>query len=111
LGTKPFGRFVSINQWHVQVQDHEVGQIFRLEFFHYDFALQALSKLERGHAQDLKDVTSFMRGGHITADELRSKFQQIKPGLLRYPALDPQQFEQKIEDFLKNPPSHDDNPP
>src|SRR5216117_2050397 len=28
-----------------------IASIGRLEFFHYDFALQALSKLERGHAQ------------------------------------------------------------
>jgi hypothetical protein len=89
-------------------RSRHIASIGRLQFFHYDFALQALSKLERGHAQDLKDVTSFVRGGFITAGELRSKFQQIKPGLLRYPALDPQQFEQKLEDFLRKAGTHDD---
>src|SRR6266705_3235314 len=38
-------------------RSRHIASIGRLEFFHYDFALQALSKLERGHAQDLKDVT------------------------------------------------------
>lgn len=71
-----------------------------VEFFHYDFALQALAKLERGHAQDLEDVGSFMRGGHVTAQELRTRFGQIEGGLLRYPAIDPQQFRRKLEDFL-----------
>ena len=33
-----------------------VASIGRLEFFHYDFALQALAKVERGHAQDLGDA-------------------------------------------------------
>jgi len=28
------------------------------------------------------------------------RFVQIEPGLLRYPALDPQQFRTKVEDFL-----------
>jgi hypothetical protein len=87
-----------------------IASIGRVQFFHYDFALQALSKLERGHAQDLKDVTSFVRGGFITADELRNKFEQIEPGLLRYPAVDPQQFRKKVEDFLRNAGGHDHTP-
>src|SRR6266851_2365137 len=29
-----------------------IASIGRLEYFHYDFSLQALAKLERGHAQD-----------------------------------------------------------
>src|SRR6266478_5806213 len=33
-----------------------IAAIGRLQFFHYDFALQALAKLERGHAQDLEDA-------------------------------------------------------
>ena len=71
-----------------------------VQFFHYDFSLQALAKLERGHAQDLQDVASFVRGGYVTQEELKSRFAQIEPKLLRYPALDPQQFKKKVEDFL-----------
>jgi hypothetical protein len=71
-----------------------------VEFFHYDFSLQALAKLERGHAQDLEDVASFLRGGYVNAEELKRRFTQIEPGLLRYPALDPQQFRKKVEEFL-----------
>jgi hypothetical protein len=71
-----------------------------VEFFHYDFSLQALAKLERGHTQDLADVASFVRGGYVTPQELQSRFAQIEPGMLRYPAVDPQQFKKKVDDFL-----------
>jgi len=74
-----------------------------LEFYHYDLSLQALAKVERGHAQDLMDVSSLLRGGHVTAERLRARFAQIEPGLLRYPAIDPQQFRRKLETFLERP--------
>jgi hypothetical protein len=69
-------------------------------FFHFDFSLQALAKLERGHAQDLRDVADFLRGGYVSVDELKRRFAQIEPGLLRYPAVDPQQFKRRLDDFL-----------
>ena len=71
-----------------------------VEFYHYDFVLQALAKLERGYEQDLKDVSSLLEGGHVRAEELRIKFTEIEPGLLRYPAVDAAQFRQKLEAFL-----------
>src|SRR5216117_3639119 len=82
-------------------RSQHIATIGRLQFFHYDFSLQALAKLERGHAQDLEDVISFIRGGYVTPNELKARFAQIEPGLLRYPAIDPPQFKQKLEDFLK----------
>src|SRR5881396_3127310 len=77
-------------------RSRHIASIGRLQFFHYDFSLQALAKLERGHAQDLEDVASFLRGGYVTADELRTRFEQIEADLIRYPAIDPQQFRQKV---------------
>src|SRR6266481_10152662 len=38
-----------------------ITSIGSVEFFHYDFSMQALAKLERGHTQDLEDVSSFIR--------------------------------------------------
>jgi hypothetical protein len=81
-------------------RSRHIASIGPVEFFHYDFSLQALAKLERGHAQDLEDVASFVRGGYVSAEELKSRFAQIEPGLLRYPAVDPQQFRKKVDDFL-----------
>jgi hypothetical protein len=81
-------------------RSRHIASFGQVEFFHYDFSLQALAKLERGLAQDLDDVASFVRGGYVTPEELKSRFAQIEPGLLRYPAIDPEQFKKKVEDFL-----------
>ena len=78
-----------------------IATIGSLQFFHYDFSLQALAKLERGHAQDLEDAAQFLQKGYISADELRSRFAQIEPALIRYPAIDPARFKDKVEAFLK----------
>ena len=87
-----------VSDW--RERSRHIASIGPVEYFHYDFSLQALAKLERGHAQDLEDVASFLRGGHVSAEELENRFAQIEPGLLRYPAVDPQQFRIKVEDFL-----------
>ena len=81
-------------------RSRHIASIGRLQFFHYDFSLQALAKLERGYEQDLEDVVSFIRGGYVSADQLRSRFAQIEPDLIRYPAIDARQFKKKVEDFL-----------
>ena len=79
----------------------------QVEYFHYDFSMQALAKLERSHTQDLEDVASLLRGGYVSAGELKMRFTQIEPGLLRYPAIDAAQFKQKLEDFLANAGSNE----
>ena len=79
-----------------------IASVGHLQFFHYDFSLQALAKLERGHIQDLEDVANFIRRGHVTAAELKKRFAEIEPGLLRYPAVDGAAFKRKVEDFLAN---------
>jgi hypothetical protein len=81
-------------------RSQHIAVIGPVEFLHYDFSLQALAKLERGHTQDLADVASFVRGSYVTPEELQSRFAQIEPGLLRYPAVDPLQFKKKVDDFL-----------
>jgi len=48
--------------------------------------MQALAKIERGHAQDLEDVIQFLHGGFVSAAELREVFARIQPALVRYPA-------------------------
>jgi hypothetical protein len=82
-------------------RSRHIASIGLVQFFHYDFSLQAPAKLERGHAQDLEDVTSLLRGGYVSAAELKSRFAQIEPRLLRYPAIDPLNFRKKVEHFLR----------
>ncbi|MBI4660842.1 MAG: hypothetical protein HY735_18555 [Verrucomicrobia bacterium] len=81
-------------------RSRHIASIGCLQFYHYDFSMQALAKLERGHAQDLEDAASFLRGGYVSVDELRRRFAEIEPGLLRYPAIDARQFRTKVEEFL-----------
>ncbi|MGH7973466.1 MAG: DUF6036 family nucleotidyltransferase [Limisphaerales bacterium] len=80
-------------------RSRHISTIGQIEFFHYAFSLQALAKLERGHAQDLEDVASLVRGGYVSVEELERRFREIEPGLLRYPAIDPAGFRQKLERF------------
>jgi len=79
-----------------------ITSIGPLEFFHYDYSLQALAKLERGYAQDITDVESLIAGGHITVRELESRFKEIEPALIRYPAIDSSAFERKVEGFVES---------
>src|SRR5436190_13090436 len=44
-------------------RSQHIASIGQLDFFHYDFAMQVLAKLERGHDHDLEDVSSFLHGG------------------------------------------------
>jgi len=82
-----------------------IATIGPVQFFHYDFGLQALAKLERGHVQDLEDVASFLRGGYVTREQLKTQFVEIEPALVRYPAIDPLQFKRKLDNFLKATPT------
>src|SRR5215469_12819065 len=117
LDPEPAGVFEAIaalkNQLHVNVElaspnylipanrrwretSRYVASIGQLQFYHYDFTLQVLAKLERGHAQDLEDVANLIRGGFTTAPDVESALAEIEPGLLRYPAIDPMQFRKKV---------------
>lgn len=72
----------------------------QVEFFHYDFRAQALSKLARAHERDLRDVDAMLERGLIDGRELATAFEQIRPQLLRYPAIDPEAFEARVRNYL-----------
>ncbi len=71
-----------------------------LSFYHYDFYAQALSKIQRGHAQDLTDVREMIDRSLIDRAELRRRFEQIEPQLYRYPRIDPRTFREALEEAL-----------
>jgi hypothetical protein len=77
-----------------------------LEYYHYDPYSQALSKIERGHPRDLKDVDAMLRAGLIRPEPLIDLFQQIESQLIRYPALDPASFRAAVIAFCRNNPDH-----
>ncbi|MGB5268713.1 MAG: DUF6036 family nucleotidyltransferase [Polyangiales bacterium] len=73
----------------------------RISFYHYDFYAQALSKLERGHAQDLADVQSMVDDRLVELKRLLDLFNQIEPDLYRYPAIDAASFRQAVESYVE----------
>jgi hypothetical protein len=73
-----------------------ISQEGSLTFLHYDFYAQALAKIERGHATDLKDVEEMIRRGLVKPDKLVELFLMIESQLYRYPAVDPKYFSQAV---------------
>jgi len=71
-----------------------------VEVLHFDPYSQTLSKIERGFAQDLEDVRSFIDSQLVDPRRLRGLFEAIVPELYRYPALDPEAFRRKVDQAL-----------
>jgi hypothetical protein len=77
-----------------------IAQEGRLSFYHYDFYSQALSKIQRGHAQDRDDVRQMIDRGLINRQELRRRFEEIEPHLYRFPAIDPAAFRRAVAEAI-----------
>ncbi len=75
-----------------------VGQV---QFFHYDAYSQVLSKIARGFEKDLDDARKML--GSVDQTKLRDLFNAIKPGLIRYPAVDEKALSEKVDRFLEVP--------
>jgi len=78
-----------------------IARIGSVDFHHFDLCAQALSKIERGHAQDAEDVAAMFARGLIQSGELREYFSAIEPMLYRYPALDPSAFRDAVAARVK----------
>lgn len=76
----------------------------KVSFYHYDLYSQALSKIERGHDQDLRDVEAMFERGVIERPKLLELFEAIKPELYRYPAIDPPSFAEVVEEIAGRKP-------
>lgn len=73
-----------------------------LHFFHYDLYAQALSKVERGHAQDQIDVETMLSRNLIDPKTLLQLFEAIRPNLIRYPAINAEAFEAKVREAVQH---------
>jgi hypothetical protein len=71
-----------------------------LSFHHYDFYGQCLAKIERSHRKDLADVRAMMEHGRVEPGRLRMLFEAIRPELFRYPAIDPNDFAERVRVIL-----------
>lgn len=87
-------------QWRALATN--VGKIRELSYAHYDLAMQALAKIERGFSHDLADAAALISNRYITAEQLRERFAQIQPHMIRYPAIDEQAFTIKLDNFLRS---------
>lgn len=74
-----------------------VAQEGAVTFRHYDLYAQALSKLERGHEMDLRDVAALVDRRLVEPKRLREYFDAIEPELYRFPAIDPPSFRRAVE--------------
>lgn len=72
-----------------------------IDWYHYDPYAQVLAKVERGHARDLVDVAEMLKRGMVEPAKLKELFEQIRPQLFRFPAVDPDEFESKLGEALK----------
>ncbi len=79
-----------------------IKRVGKVEFRHYDFYAQLLSKLERGHDQDLLDVQALVDRGHVNKIELLKLFIKIIPDLQRFPAIDATEFERRVKEFVND---------
>ena len=71
-----------------------------IDVHHFDPYSQALSKIERGFAQDREDVRELVSRGLVEPSRLRELFDAIEPDLFRYPPIDPASFRRKVEATL-----------
>jgi hypothetical protein len=71
-----------------------------LSFHHFDPVGQALSKAERGHAQDIRDVHDMVATGLVNPEDVRAQFDQIESELYRFPAIDPASFRAAVDELF-----------
>jgi hypothetical protein len=74
-----------------------IRQEGKLSFHHFDPVAQALSKIERGHEQDIHDVEEMIAAGLVNPAEALVQFEAIEPELYRFPAIDPVTFRRAVE--------------
>ena len=78
-----------------------VGRHGAIHVWHYDFYGQALSKLERSHAQDLADVEAMVADRLVDPARLSDLFHAVEPELVRYPAVDADELAAKVAAFAE----------
>lgn len=74
-----------------------IRRVRKVQYWHYDFYSQALSKIERNFTKDLLDVQSMIESGHVEPGRLMELFESIEPDLFRYPSIDPETFRAGVE--------------
>jgi len=71
-----------------------------VDFFHYDFYGQVLAKVLRGHSRDIDDAHALVVAGKVHPERLIDMFESIRPQMIRYPSIDPDEFASRLRNFL-----------
>ncbi len=74
-----------------------------MDFRHFDFYSQVLAKLERAHERDMLDARAFVAEGLVDQQKLRDFFQDIRPSIKKFPAIDELVFAKAVQDFCAQP--------
>ncbi len=80
----------------------------RIDFFHYDFCAQALSKILRGQDKDLADVEAMIERRLIDAPKVWALFTAIEDRLFRFPNINAQAFRSAVRRVLGLGPEQED---
>jgi hypothetical protein len=73
-----------------QERSRWIATFNRVDFRHFDFYTQVLSKLERDHAKDRIDVAAMVETGLVDPATLLELYDRLTPDQLnRYPAIEP----------------------
>lgn len=78
-----------------------IRRVGKIAFHHFDPVAQALSKAERGHEQDLRDIEDLIASGLVDPADARTQFDSIEPELYRFPAVDPASFRRSVEKLFR----------
>ncbi|MEO8500765.1 MAG: DUF6036 family nucleotidyltransferase [Vicinamibacteria bacterium] len=73
------------------------AQFGQMGVYHFDPYTQALSKLERGHDRDARDVAALVGAGLVDPVRLRALFMEAEAELFRYPAIDPSSLHRAVD--------------
>ena len=71
-----------------------------VEFYHYDFHAQALSKILRGQEKDLLDVRAMLERGLVERARAWELFDGIADRLFRYPNIAADAFRERLREAL-----------
>ena len=72
----------------------------KVSFHHFDPVAQALAKAERGHEQDLLDVSEMIASGLVDPANALDQFESMEPNLYRFPSIDPASFRKAVEELF-----------
>jgi hypothetical protein len=85
--------------WHERSEF--IARFGQVEFYHYDFYAQALSKILRWHEQDIQDARALIKSGKVDPEKLQSLFEEIQSELIRFPSISPDDLKRKLRSFVE----------